>query len=124
VDGDGRTDEDVVIRIRDGASPAAIWAVATRHTARLTRRQLDDLEPIVGPHRTALAAGGWTRMRSVRIAKADAIPRLRFSPEPEPGAVGAALLAESALLHAVVPSPAKPPADPPARSSIKEHSPQ
>ena len=124
VDGDGRTDEDVVIRIRDGASPAAIWAVATRHTARLTRRQLDDLEPIVGPHRTALAAGGWTRMRSVRIAKADAIPRLRFSPELEPGAAGAALLAESALLPAVVPSPAKPAADPPAQPSIKELSPQ
>jgi sugar (pentulose or hexulose) kinase len=124
VDGDGRTDEDVVIRIRDGAGRAAIWAAATRHTARLTRRQLDDLEPIVGPHRTALAAGGWTRMRSVRIAKADAIPRLRFSPEPEPGAVGAALLAESALLPAIVPSPAKPPADPPTRSSIKELFPQ
>jgi sugar (pentulose or hexulose) kinase len=95
--GDGRTDEDVVIRVQDGAGPAAIWAAATRHTARLTRRLLDDIEPVVGPHRTALAAGGWTRMRSVRIAKAAVIERLTFSDEREPGAVGAALLAESSL---------------------------
>jgi sugar (pentulose or hexulose) kinase len=103
VDGDGRTDEDVVIRVQDSAGPAAIWAAATRHTARLTRRLLDDIEPVVGPHRTAVAAGGWTRMRSVRLAKAGVIDRLRFSAEPEPGAMGAALLAESSLF----PSPLK-----------------
>jgi sugar (pentulose or hexulose) kinase len=128
VEGDGRTDEDVVIRIQDGAGPAAIWAAATRHTARLTRQLLDDVEPVVGPHRNAIVAGGWTRMRSVRIAKADAIPRLRFCPEPEPGAVGAALLAESSLLPAVVPSPAGSPAtsaaDSPADSPAKELSPR
>ncbi|HEV8569731.1 MAG TPA: FGGY family carbohydrate kinase [Actinoplanes sp.] len=98
VEGDGRTDEDVVIRVQDGATPAAIWTAATRHTARLTRKLLDDIEPIVGPHRAALAAGGWTRMRSVRIAKANAIDRLGFSIEEEPGAVGAALLAEYSLM--------------------------
>jgi sugar (pentulose or hexulose) kinase len=97
VEGDGRTDEDIVIRVQDGATPAAIWTAATRHTARLTRELLDDIEPIVGPHREAVAAGGWTRMRSVRIAKAQAIERLRFSTEGEPGAVGAALLAEYSL---------------------------
>jgi hypothetical protein len=42
-------------------------------------------------------------MRSVRIAKAGVIDRLRFSAEPEPGARGAALLAESSLS----PSPRK-----------------
>jgi hypothetical protein len=36
-------------------------------------------------------------MRSVRIAKANAIDRLGFSTEEEPGAVGAALLAEYSL---------------------------
>ena len=99
VAGDGRTDSDVVIRVQDGATPAAIWAAATRHTARLTRRLLDDIEPVVGPHRAALAAGGWTRMRSVRVAKTETIERLGFSTEEEPGAVGAALLAESSLLR-------------------------
>jgi sugar (pentulose or hexulose) kinase len=98
VSGDGRTDQDVVIRVQDGATPAAVWTAATRHTAGLTRQLLDDIEPVVGPHRRALAAGGWTRMRSVRIAKAQAIDRLGFSAEVEPGAAGAALLAEYSLL--------------------------
>lgn len=97
VAGDGRTDADVVIRMGDGATPAAIWVAATRHTARLTRRLLDDVEPVVGPHRAAVAAGGWTRMRSVRIAKAGAIERLTFAAVREPGAIGAALLAESSI---------------------------
>jgi sugar (pentulose or hexulose) kinase len=97
VEGDGRTDQDVVVRVQDGASPAAIWAAAIRHTAGLTRKLLDDIEPVVGTHRDAIAAGGWTRMRSVRIAKATAIERLGFSTEEEPGAVGAALLAEYSL---------------------------
>jgi sugar (pentulose or hexulose) kinase len=103
VEGDGRTDEDVVIRVRDGATPAAIWAAATRHTAGLTRKLLDDIAPVVGPHRAAIAAGGWTRMSSVRAAKATAIDRLGFSSEEEPGAVGAAMLAEHSLLHCVHP---------------------
>jgi len=98
VQGDGRTDEDVVIRVQDGATPAAIWTAATRHTARLTRKLLDDIEPVVGPHRSAVAAGGWTRMRSVRLAKAEVIDRLGFSFEEEPGAVGAAMLAEYSLM--------------------------
>lgn len=98
VEGDGRTDEDVLIRLQDGATPAAIWTAATRHTAGLTRKLLDDIEPVVGSHREALAAGGWTRMRSVRIAKAKVIDRLGFSTVEEPGAVGAALLAEYSLM--------------------------
>jgi len=97
VAGDGRTDEDVVIRLQDGATPGAVWAAATRHTARLTLRLLDDIHPVVGSHRRAIAAGGWTRMRSVRLAKAGVIERLGFSTEEEPGAVGAALLAEYSL---------------------------
>jgi sugar (pentulose or hexulose) kinase len=97
VGGDGRIDEDVVIRLQDGATPAAVWAAATRHTARLARELLDAIEPVVGPHRRAVAAGGWTRMRSVRLAKADAIARLGFSRAQEPGAAGAALLAEYSL---------------------------
>jgi sugar (pentulose or hexulose) kinase len=99
VEGDGRTDDGVVIRVQDGATPAALWTAAARHTAGLTRKLLDDIEPVVGAHRAAIAAGGWTRMRSVRIAKAAAIPRLGFSTEAEPGAVGAALLAEYSLMQ-------------------------
>ena len=97
VTGDGRTQDDVVIRIQDGASPATVWTAAVRYTAAQTRLLLDDLEKIVGPHRRAVAAGGWTQMASVRMAKAAVIDAMSFSPVVQPGVTGAALLAAFAL---------------------------
>jgi sugar (pentulose or hexulose) kinase len=97
VTGDGRTQDEVVMRIQDGASPASIWTAATRYTAAQTRLLLDDIEKIVGPHRRAIAAGGWTQMASVRAAKAAAIGAMSFSAAPQPGVSGAALLASFAL---------------------------
>jgi sugar (pentulose or hexulose) kinase len=97
VTGDGRTQDDVVIRIQDGASPASIWTAAARYTAAQTRLLLDDIEKVVGPHRRAIAAGGWTQMASVRAAKAAAIDAMSFSADPQPGVTGAALLASFAL---------------------------
>ena len=97
VTGDGRTQDDVVIRIQDGASPASIWTAAARYTAAQARLLLDDIEKIVGPHRRAIAAGGWTQMASVRAAKAAAIDAMSFSAAPQPGVTGAALLASFAL---------------------------
>jgi sugar (pentulose or hexulose) kinase len=96
VSGAGRTGDDVVLRLRDDASPATVWAAATRYTAAETRRVLGSMERVVGPHRSAVACGGWTRMRSVRAAKRSAIAHLTFSSLTEPGVVGAALLAEQA----------------------------
>jgi sugar (pentulose or hexulose) kinase len=97
VTGDGRTQDDVVIRIQDGASPASVWTAAVRYTAAQTGLLLDDIEKIVGPHRRAIAAGGWTRMASVRAAKQAAIDAMSFSAAPQPGVTGAALLASFAL---------------------------
>ena len=97
VTGDGRTQDDVVIRIQDGASPATVWTAAVRYTAAQTRLLLDDIEKIVGPHRRAVAAGGWTQMASVRMAKAAVIDAMSFSPVVQPGVTGAALLAAFAL---------------------------
>ena len=97
VSGDGRTQDDVVIRIADGASPASIWTAAVRYTAAQTGLLLDDIEKIVGPHRRAVAAGGWTQMASVRAAKAAVIDAMSFSPVVQPGVTGAALLAAFAL---------------------------
>jgi sugar (pentulose or hexulose) kinase len=97
VTGDGRTQDDVVIRIQDGASPASVWTAAVRYTAAQTGLLLDDIEKIVGPHRRAIAAGGWTRMASVRAAKKAAIDAMSFSAAPQPGVTGAALLASFAL---------------------------
>jgi sugar (pentulose or hexulose) kinase len=96
VSGAGRTGDDVVLRLRDDASPATVWAAATRYTADETRRVLESIERVVGPHRAAVACGGWTRMCSVRAAKQSAIAHLAFSALTEPGVVGAAVLAEQA----------------------------
>ena len=97
VSGDGRTDDDVVIRVQDDASPAAIWTAATRYTAAQARLLLSHIDPVVGPHRRAVAAGGWTRMASVRAAKTAALGEMTFSPVTQPGVTGAALLAQHAL---------------------------
>ena len=105
VSGDGRTSDDVVIRIQDGATPAAVWTAAVRYTAAQTRLLLGDIEQVVGPHRRAVAAGGWTRMASVRAAKAAVIDGVSFSPAVQPGVSGAALLAEFALTARARPSP-------------------
>jgi sugar (pentulose or hexulose) kinase len=101
VSGAGPTGDDVVLRVRDGAHPAAVWAAATHYTARETRALLDLMEAVAGPHSRAVASGGWTRMASVRTAKSAVIDHLTFSDLPEPGVAGAALLAE----RAVTPSP-------------------
>jgi sugar (pentulose or hexulose) kinase len=97
VTGDGRRQDDVVLRIQDGATPAAIWAAAVRYTTTQASHLLGDIEKVVGPHRRAVAAGGWTRMASVRAAKAAALAGLSFSPAVQPGVTGAALLAIHAL---------------------------
>jgi sugar (pentulose or hexulose) kinase len=93
ISGAGPTGDDVVLRLRDDAGPATVWAAATRYTAGETRVLLDLIESIVGPHTRAVASGGWTRMASVRTAKSAAIDHLTFSELPEPVVAGAALLA-------------------------------
>ena len=97
VHGDGRTQDDVSIRFTDDASPAAIWAAATAYAAQLGAGMLADLEPVVGPAGRIVAAGGWTRMPSVRAAKTRALGRVEYRTVPQPGAAGAALVAEISL---------------------------
>jgi sugar (pentulose or hexulose) kinase len=104
--GAGPTGDDVVLRVRDDAGPPAVWAAATRYTAAETRSLLATLHRVVPPHRRAVASGGWTRMASVRQAKATAIDHLEFADLPEPGVVGAALVAlQAASAPAVTPGP-------------------
>lgn len=96
VSGAGPTGDDVVLRMRDDVTPADVWAAATRYTAAATGTLIATIDAVVGPHREAIACGGWTRMDSVRAAKRSAIANLTFSALDEPGAVGAALLAAQA----------------------------
>lgn len=97
VTGDGRSQDDVLLRLQDGATPAAIWTAAVRYTTGQARQLLDAIEQVVGPHQRAVAAGGWTRMASVRAARASAIKAVSFSPVVQPGVTGAALLAAYAV---------------------------
>ncbi|MCL2780722.1 MAG: hypothetical protein FWD74_04410, partial [Actinomycetia bacterium] len=97
VRGDSRHRDDVEIRLRDGATPAALWRAATGCTARLASDMLAGITPIVGAHRRAVAAGGWTAMASVRSAKRAEIGGLEFCDLVQPGTAGAALLAEHSL---------------------------
>jgi sugar (pentulose or hexulose) kinase len=94
VSGAGPTGDDVVLRVRDGADPATVWAAATRYTARETKVLLDLIGSVAGPHTRAVASGGWTRMASVRAAKSAVIDDLTYSELPEPVVAGAALLAQ------------------------------
>ena len=96
VSGAGQTGDGVVLRIRDDVTPADIWAAAVRHVTREIRHLIATIDAVVGPHRRAVACGGWTRMQSVRAAKQSAIGNLEFSTLREPGVVGAALLAAQA----------------------------
>ena len=72
----------MVIRIQDGASPALVWTAAVRYTAAQTGLLLNGIEKVVGPHRRAVAAGGWTQMASVRAAKAAVIDAMTFTCRP------------------------------------------
>ena len=92
ISGAGPTGDDVVLRLRDDADPATVWAAVTRYTARETWVLLNLIESIVGPHTRAVASGGWTRMASVRTAKSAVIDHLTFSELPEPVVAGAVLL--------------------------------
>jgi sugar (pentulose or hexulose) kinase len=96
ITGAGPTGDDVLLRVRDDADPASVWAAATRYTAGETRALLDVVHRVVPPHSRAVACGGWTRMASVRKAKREVIDHLEFSPLREPGVVGAAVLAQRA----------------------------
>jgi sugar (pentulose or hexulose) kinase len=94
--GAGPTGDEVVLRMRDDVTPADVWAAATRYTAAATGALIATIDGVVGPHRRAVACGGWTRMESVRAAKQSAISNLHFSALRQPGVVGAALLAGQA----------------------------
>jgi sugar (pentulose or hexulose) kinase len=93
VTGARSTDEDVTVTVTDGANPRAVWAGALTHISEVTETLLHGMTDVVGAHRAAVAAGGWTRMTTVREAKRRLLPELRFSSLAQPGAFGAALFA-------------------------------
>ncbi len=97
VRGSRGADDTVTIVIADGATPELAWAGALRHISTETAAVLAVMNGVVDEHAAAVAAGGWTRLRSVRETKAGVIPRLTFSALEEPGATGAARFAAWAV---------------------------
>jgi hypothetical protein len=95
-DGHALCDNDVTSALRAGVDPDAAWAATLARIADDTSALLSGMERVVGRHRRAIAAGGWTRMRSVRTSKAHTIPDLTFCPVDQPGTYGAALFAACA----------------------------
>lgn len=98
VSGSATDADDVVVRLRAAATPDMVWAATLEHLGGQTSALLAGVTAVVGEHRCAVAAGGWTRLRSVRQSKARSISRLSFCRVEQPGARGAALLAATAAL--------------------------
>ncbi|TQS41046.1 FGGY family carbohydrate kinase [Cryptosporangium phraense] len=85
--------DDVVIGLREGATPIDVWAAAVAANAAYTAELLARIAPVAGPYGRAVAAGGWLRLDSVRTSKSAVLPGLTVSTIDQPGAFGAAVLA-------------------------------
>jgi sugar (pentulose or hexulose) kinase len=76
----------------DDVSPAQLFAAALAHGTATLRDVVSRMDARVGPADETVVAGGWARMASVRRARADALPGVRFSTRTEDTAFGAALV--------------------------------
>ena len=87
-------DEEVVVRaVGDDIAPADVWAAALAHVSATVAALVQSIDAEVGPRRAVVAAGGWTRMASVRAQKLLTLPDVTFSPRQQAGAFGAATFA-------------------------------
>ena len=94
VSGARMTDDDVVVRVvGEEVTPSDVWAEALRHVSATISCLVASIDEQVGPRRAVVAAGGWTRMASVRGQKLRTLPDVTFSPRRQAGAFGAATLA-------------------------------
>ncbi|MGF1648217.1 MAG: FGGY family carbohydrate kinase [Kineosporiaceae bacterium] len=95
VTGAGMADTDVTVRlVADPVGPGAVWAAALDHTSAAVAALAERIDAEVGTRRRrVVAAGGWTRMSSVRAAKALVMPDVSVSARRQAGAYGAATLA-------------------------------
>ena len=78
--------------ITDGVSPALTWRSAVEDLTAMSGVALQQMAAAVGPHTSAVLAGGWTRNPMVIDAKARQLGPHRVVEIQEPGALGAAYL--------------------------------
>jgi sugar (pentulose or hexulose) kinase len=94
VSGAAMTDAEVVLRaVGDGITPVDVWAAALTHVSATVSALVASIDARVGPRKAVVAAGGWTRMASVRGQKLLSLPDVTFSPRQQAGAFGAATFA-------------------------------
>lgn len=95
----GAANDDGTLHIdvtTDSVSPAAMWLAILDNGIEEAARALDLMAAEIGPADAVVVAGGWTRMASVRRAKAESLPRVRFSDRSQAGAFGATMFAAHA----------------------------
>ncbi|WP_051266112.1 FGGY-family carbohydrate kinase [Nakamurella lactea] len=95
----GAANDDGTLRITavsDSVTPALLWLATVRHGVAEADRLLQAMTAEFGPAPAAVVAGGWTAMTSVRLAKQQALPQVRFTDRPQAGAFGAAAFASFA----------------------------
>ena len=77
----------------DDVTPAVLWRAALDTVIAEADRVLGRMAAEVGPAGSAVVAGGWTAMASLRAAKERSLPNVRFTTRRQAGAFGAALFA-------------------------------
>ena len=96
----GANNDDGNLRITidtDTSTPAGLWLAVLDHGNQEVNTLLAIMTAEVGPFTHTVVAGGWTRMASVRQAKQDALPGVRFAGRGQAGAFGAAMFAAHAV---------------------------
>lgn len=94
---------ELVITLRSDVDPNDVWNAAMNYTLAATKELLASMEQVVGPHKAAVAAGGWAQLDGVFRGKSSIISDLRRFSGEEPGALGAAALASIAAQQNQVP---------------------
>ncbi len=95
----GAANDDGTLHITitaDGVTPAALWLATVEHSIEEAERCLKLMAAEIGPAGTVIVAGGWTKMNSVRRAKARSQQHIRFSARAQAGAFGATMFAAHA----------------------------
>jgi sugar (pentulose or hexulose) kinase len=82
-----------IVGVTDGISPALAWRVAVEDLNAIVDDTLRAMEASVGPHLSAVVAGGWIRNPMVAAEKRRQLGDYRIAELDEPGAMGAAFLA-------------------------------
>jgi sugar (pentulose or hexulose) kinase len=97
--GGARNDDGVLsLRVRaDDVSPAELFNAVLRHGNDEIRLLVEAMDEVIPPARSTLLTGGWSGMRSVQRARADALPNVTVSSRDQATGYGAALFAARML---------------------------